>query len=89
MGNPEGPADFSEGFPGFPPCQGFEDLVAGQLELPAEPYAPGRPLVECRGSGRPLRPLHSLRSFRGSILSVIYEQRNPLRLKPSLSARQC
>ena len=38
MGNPEGPADFSEGFPGFPPCQGFED-VAGQLELPAEPYA--------------------------------------------------
>jgi len=50
MGNPEGPADFSEGFPGFPPCQGFEDLVAGQLELPAEPYAPG------------LGPLPSLRS---------------------------
>ena len=41
MADPEGPADFGQGFPCLPSREGFEYLVAAELELSPKPYASG------------------------------------------------
>ena len=52
------PADFREGLASLLPRQGFEDLVAAELELPTQTYPPGlSPLPAFVGPGLDQLPL--------------------------------